>query len=151
MKKIILFSLVLLIAASCIKLEEISVKDVKLEKISFNTMTRVSLNLVLTVENANKKKIIIDDVELDIWLGETYLGLVESTEKITLQPQFNGDFAIPLQVSITNLNALTSIGHRIENMLDQFEVTGFIKIKAGAFTKKHKVTKTTIKNLLKSL
>lgn len=151
MKKIILFSFVLLMAASCVKLEEINIKDAKIENVSIKTMANIGLDLVLTIENANKKNIIIDDFELDIWLGETYLGLIESTGKTTLPPQFNGNFTIPLQVSITNLAALTTIGNNFDSMLDKFEVTGFVKVKAGAFTKKHKVTKTTIKNLLRSL
>ncbi|MDR0738531.1 MAG: hypothetical protein LBF39_05605 [Prevotellaceae bacterium] len=151
MKKIILFSFVLLMAASCVKLEEINIKDVKIENVSIKTMANIGLDLILTIENANKKNIIIDDFELDIWLGETYLGLIESTGKTTLPPQFNGNFTIPLQVSITNLAALTTIGNNFDSMLDKFEVTGFVKVKAGAFTKKHKVTKTTIKNLLRSL
>jgi LEA14-like dessication related protein len=151
MKKIILFLCVLATAVSCIKLEEITVKDIQLEKVSFNTMTNISLDLVLTVENVNKKKIIIDNAELDMWVGEVYVGLIETAEKVTLTPQFNGKVTLPLQVSITNLSALTSIGSNMENMLDQFEVTGFVKIKTGAFTKKHKVTKTTIKNLFKNL
>ncbi|MDR2449862.1 MAG: hypothetical protein LBD52_07885 [Prevotellaceae bacterium] len=151
MKKIILFSFVLLMASSCVKLEEINIKDAKIENVSIKTMANIGLDLVLTIENANKKNIIIDDFELDIWLGETYLGLIESTGKTTLPPQFNGNFAIPLQVSITNLAALTAIGNNFDSMLDKFEVTGFVKVKAGTFTKKHKVTKTTIKNLLRSL
>jgi LEA14-like dessication related protein len=151
MKKIILFFLVLWVASSCVKLEEINIKDAKIETVSLKTMTNISCNLVLTVENANKKNIIIDDAELEMWLGETYLGLIESTDKTTLPPQFNGNIAIPLQVSITNLIALTTIGTNFDTILDKFEVTGFVKVKAGAFTKKHKVTKTTIKNLLGSL
>jgi LEA14-like dessication related protein len=138
-------------ASSCVKLEEINIKDAKIENVSIKTMANIGLDLVLTIENANKKNIIIDDFELDIWLGETYLGLIESTGKTTLPPQFNGNFAIPLQVSITNLAALTAIGNNFDSMLDKFEVTGFVKVKAGTFTKKHKVTKTTIKNLLRSL
>jgi LEA14-like dessication related protein len=151
MRKIILFSFILLATASCVKLEEINVKDAKIGNVSFKTMSNISLDLVLTIENANRKNIIIDDVELDVWFGETYLGLIESTGKTTLPPQFNGNFAIPLQVSITNLTALTTIGNKFDAMLDKFEVTGFVKVKAGAFTKKHKVTKTSIKNLLRSL
>ena len=151
MKKIILFSAVLLMAVACVKLEEINIKDTKIENVSIKTMTNISLDLVLTIENANKKNIVLDDVELDIWLGETYLGLIELAGKTTLPPKFNGDFTIPLQVSITNLTALTTIGSNFENMLDKFEVTGFVKAKAGAFTRKYKVTKTTIKNLLRSL
>ena len=150
MKKIILFSLVLLMASSCTKLEEINIKDAKIENVSLNTMTNISLDLVLTVENANKKNIIIDDLELDAWMGETYLGLIEATKKTTLPPQFNGNIAIPLQVS-ANLTALSAIGNNFDMMLDKFEVTGFVKVKAGGFTKKHKVSKTTIKNLLRSL
>ncbi|MDR0692202.1 MAG: hypothetical protein LBF69_04100 [Prevotellaceae bacterium] len=151
MKKIILFSLLLLTVSSCVKLEEIKIKDAKIDNVSIKTMSNISFNLVLKIENANKKNIIIDDVELDIWLGETYLGLLESTNKTTLPSQFNGDFAIPLQASISNLAALTAIGSNFDNMLDKFEVIGFVKVKAGAFTKKHKVTKTTIKDLLRSL
>ena len=150
MKKIIFFSLVLLITSSCIKLEEINIKDVKIENVSLNTMTNISLNLVLVVENANKKNIILDDVELDAWWGETYLGLIESTGKTTLPPKFNGNIAIPLQVS-ANLTALSAIGNNFDAILDKFEVTGFVKVKAGAFTRKYKVSKTTIKNLLRSL
>ena len=151
MKKFILFSLLLLSVSSCVKLEEIKIKDTKIDNISFKTMSNISFNLVLTIENANKKNIILDDIELDIWLGETYLGILESTNKTTLPPQFNGDFTIPLQVSINNLTALTVIGNNFDNMFDKFEVTGFVKVKAGAFTKKHKVTKTTIQNLLRNL
>jgi LEA14-like dessication related protein len=151
MRKIIFFTFILLTASSCVKLEEINVKDAKIDNVSFKTMSNIGLDLVLTIENANKKNIIIDDVELDVWFGETYLGLIESTGKTTLPPQFNGKFSIPLQVSINNLTALTTIGNDFDRMLDKFEVTGFVKVKAGAFTKKHKVTKTSIKNLLKSL
>jgi LEA14-like dessication related protein len=151
MRKIILFLLVFVVVSSCVKIEEINVKDANIENVSFKTMTNISLNLVLKLENANKKKIIIDDMELDIWMGDTYLGLIESTEKTTLMPQFNGNVAIPLQVTIKNLTALTTIGNKFNNVLDKFEVTGFVKVKAGAFTKKHKITKTSIKNLLRSL
>jgi LEA14-like dessication related protein len=151
MRKIICLTLVLLAAASCIKLEEVYVKDAKIDNVTFNTMSSIGLDLVLTVENANKKNIIIDDVELDVWFGETYLGLIESTEKTTLQPQFNGTFAIPLRVSINNPVALTTIGTDFNSMLDKFEVTGFVKVKTGTFTKKHKVKKTSLKSLLKSL
>ncbi|MDR3184628.1 MAG: hypothetical protein LBT49_04400 [Prevotellaceae bacterium] len=151
MKKIILLLSVLVAVSSCIKLEEINVKDAKIEKLTFNTMTNISLDLVLTVENANKKKIIIDNAELEMWMGETYLGLLETAEKTTLSPQFNGDVALPLRVSITNLSALTSLGNDFNGLLDKFEVSGFVKVKSGAFVKKHKVTKTTIKNLLGNL
>ncbi|MDR3180610.1 MAG: hypothetical protein LBT61_01610 [Prevotellaceae bacterium] len=150
MKKIVFFSLALLMASSCVKLEEINIKNARLENVSFNTMTNISLDLIFTVENANKKNIIIDDIELDAWLGETYLGLIESTGKTALPPQFNGNITIPLQVS-ANLAGLTAIGNNFDSMLDKIEITGFIKAKAGAFTKKHKITKTTIKNLLRSL
>ena len=151
MRKIVLFVCVLLTASSCIKLEEITIKDAKIENVSFNTMTDIRLNLVLTVENANRKDIVVDDAELDMWIGDTYLGLIETAEKITLPPRLNGRLALPLRVSITNLSALTSIGNDFDNMLDKFEVTGFVKVKAGALTRKHKVTKTTIKNLLRGL
>jgi LEA14-like dessication related protein len=151
MKKIILFLFALVVLSSCVKLEEINIKDANIENVSIKTMTNISLDLVLKIENTNKKKIIIDDMELDIWTGDTYLGLIESTEKTTLTPQFSGKLAIPLQVTIKNLSALTTIGNDFDNILNKFEVTGFIKVKAGAFTKKHKVTKTTIKNLLQSL
>jgi LEA14-like dessication related protein len=151
MKKLILFLFVSVAVSSCVKLEEINVKEANIENVSIKTMTDIGLDLVLKIENANKKKIVIDNVELDIWMGDAYLGLIESTEKTTLTPQFSGKVAIPLQVTIRNLNALTAIGSNIDSVLDKFEVTGFIKVKAGAFTKKHKVTKTTIMNLLHSL
>jgi LEA14-like dessication related protein len=151
MKKIILLLSVFAVVSSCTKLEKINIKDAKIEDVVIKTMANIHLNLVLDMENANKKKIIIDDVELDVWMGDTYLGLIESTGKTTLQPQFNGNVAIPLQVSITNLNALTTIGNNFDTVLDKFEVTGFVKVKAGAFTRKLKVTKTTIKNLLQRL
>jgi LEA14-like dessication related protein len=151
MKKIILVLSVLVVASSCTKLEEINVKDAKIGNMSIKTMTNFSLDLVLKIENANKKKIIIDDVELEMWMGDAYLGLIESTEKTTLTPQFSGNLTIPLQVSLANLSALTTIGNDFDNILNKFEVTGFVKIKAGAFTRKHKVTKITIQNLLRSL
>jgi LEA14-like dessication related protein len=151
MKKILLLLFVLLTLSSCVKLEEITVKDARIENVSIKTMMSVSLDLVLTVENANKKQLVIDDAELDMWVGETYLGLIEIAEKTTLPPKFSGKLAVPLQVSITNLTALTTIGNDFDGVLEKFEVTGFVKVKAGAFTRKHKVTKTTIKNLLLSL
>jgi hypothetical protein len=38
-----------------------------------------------------------------------------------------------------------------ESFLDKFDVTGFVKVKAGAITKKHKVAKTTLLDLLQNL
>jgi LEA14-like dessication related protein len=151
MKKIIFLGVILFLASSCVKLEEINIKNVKIENVSFKTMTNIGLDLVVNVENPNKTAIILDNAELDAWLGETYLGLIETTEKTTLAPQTNGEVRIPLQISIANLSGLTAIGNNFDTILDKFEVTGFVKVKAGSFTKKHKVTKTTIKNLLKSL
>jgi LEA14-like dessication related protein len=151
MKKIILFLLVSVAVSSCVKLGDINVKDASIENVSIKTMSDIRLDLVLKIDNANKKKIVIDDVELDIWMGGTYLGLIELTGKTTLMPQFSGKVAIPLQMTIRNLNALTALGRNVDSMFDKFEVTGFVKVKAGAFTRKHKVTKTTIKNLLHSL
>ncbi|MDR3235866.1 MAG: hypothetical protein LBT48_03970 [Prevotellaceae bacterium] len=156
MKKIILFGFMLLAFSSCAKLEEINVKDAKIKNVSFNTMTDISLDLVLTIENPNTRKILIDNVELDAWLGETHLGLVETLEKTALPPKFNGDVKIPLQLTFSSLQALTVIANNAEslnfdNLLDKFEVTGFAKIKMGAFVRKHKIERTTIKKLLESL
>jgi LEA14-like dessication related protein len=151
MKKIILFGFMLLAFSSCAKLEEIKVKDAKIKNVAFNTMTEVTLDLVLTVENPNTKKISIDNVELDAWLGETHLGLVETLKKTALPPSFTGDVEIPLQLTCSNLKALMAIANDFDKIFDKFEVTGFAKIKMGAFVRKHKIERTTIKKLLQDL
>jgi LEA14-like dessication related protein len=151
MKKIILLCSILFIAVSCTKFEEISIEDARVKNPTFLSMTDISLSLSLKVNNPNKQAIDITDAELDIWLEDTYLGYMEIMEKVTIPGNSNDYIDIPIEVTIKNLTALTVMNGVADNLLDKFEVTGFIKLKSGALRKKHNVTKTTIINLLRSI
>ena len=120
--RILLLSLPLLLLGSCIKQEDISLKEV--ENVSVQGFSRI--DLTLKVENRSGSKLRVESARLDLRRGEMPL---VPRKSVTSVP-------VTLRLKLSNpLGALGLMGD-LKGMIPQLTVSGEITAKAGWARKK---------------
>ncbi|MCL2098202.1 MAG: hypothetical protein FWH23_05530 [Bacteroidales bacterium] len=152
MKKILLFVGVIVIATvSCTNYKDVSFEHVGTEDVSFQSTSKINLILGLKVNNPTKKKLTLTEGTLELFQQNRNLGTIVVSEPMVIAPKSNDYKQLKLNVTIKDFMALIGINMSDSNLLEQFDVEGFIKVKAGMATKKLNVQRTNFNNLLQSL
>ncbi len=151
MRKLFLFCVLLFTVYSCANYEDINVVDVRVDNLSFQSTTQITLTLGVKVDNPTKKTITVSDGELGVYRGDEKLADMTLSTPTVIAAQSNEYNQLALQVEVKNIMALAGLNTNDSKLLEQFDVEGFLKIKSGAASKKIKIDRTSFKNLLLSL
>lgn len=148
----IFFASILLLLASCGRVNDINVKGisgVQLRGISKNV---VMLNLDVDVENPNKRKITITHIEFQAWLRDRELGKFRITESIKLAPRSNCRYTVPVEIELRTIaDAFRLVTGSVDDLLDIIEVEGYIIGRSFPVRKKIEVARQPFKNLANTL
>lgn len=151
MRKSLFLCFLLLTFISCANYEDISVVDVRVDNISFQSTSQIMLTLGVKVDNPTRKTLKISDGVVDVFRGEQNLATMSVSEPATVAPKSNDYNRLTLQVQVKDLMALAGLNAHDSAVLDQFDVEGFLKVKSGIASRKLKIDRTNFKSLLQSL
>ncbi len=130
--RILLLSLPLLLLGSCIKQEDISLKEV--ENVSVQGFSRI--DLTLKVENRSGSKLRVESARLDLRRGEMPLVDLILGEPVLVPRKSVTSVPVTLRLKLSNpLGALGLMGD-LKGMIPQLTVSGEITAKAGWARKK---------------
>jgi LEA14-like dessication related protein len=154
MKKIALFISLLLLTAACSNnYRDISIEDARPEDVSFQSTSSVMLTVGLKVNNPTNKKLTITEGIVELFQQNRNVATLTVSEPAEIAPKSNEYNRLVLNVAIKDLMALASLAGmdmNSTNMLEQFDVEGFVKVKAGIARKKVNIERTNAKNFLQS-
>lgn len=128
----LLLILPLILLGSCIKQEDITLKEV--ENISVQGFSRIDLSL--KVENQSGSKLRIEDARMELCRGEMPLVDLMLSEPILIPRKSTSSIPVSLRLKLANpLGALSLMGD-LKSTLSQLTVSGEITAKAGWARKK---------------
>jgi len=151
--QLIFISFVLTLFSSCGNYNDISItsfNNVKFRGLNQNT---ILLSFDIEVDNPNRRKISVTDIEFNTWINDRELGTFRITETIKLTPCSKRGYVIPAEIqlkTIADAFKLATSGS-MESMLDRLEVEGSIKAKSFPVRKTIKVNRQPFRNLASSL
>jgi len=152
MKKIVLFVVLLFITLACSsKYKDVSIEDARVDNFSFQSTSKIILTLGIKVNNPTNKKLTITNGTLDLFQQNRNLATLSVGDPTIIPPKSNEYSQLVLNVTVKDLMALIGINPNDSNLLNQFDVEGFLKVKAGVASKKIKIERTKFSNLLQSL
>ena len=151
MKKIAPFlSLIFMTVACSTNYKDISIEDVRVDNFSFKSTSTILLILDVKVNNPTKKKLSITDGSMEVFLQDRNVGNLSVSSPTVIAPKSNDYNKLVFNGTIKDFMALIGINLKDKQLLEQFDVEGFLKVKAGAAGKKFKIEKTNFKNLLQN-
>jgi LEA14-like dessication related protein len=130
--------------------KDISIEDVRVDNFSFKSTSTILLILDVKVNNPTKKKLSITDGSMEVFLQDRNVGNLFVSSPTVIAPKSNDYNKLVLNGTIKDFMALIGINLKDKQLLEQFDVEGFLKVKAGAAGKKLKIEKTNFKNLLQN-
>ncbi|MDR0295032.1 MAG: hypothetical protein LBH91_02420 [Prevotellaceae bacterium] len=151
MKRIALFVALISITVACSKYKDISVEDAQYGNFSMQSTSKFTLTLDIKVNNPTKRKITITEGILDIFLQDRNVATLSVGAPTIIASKSNVYHQLLLNGTIKDFMALTGINFNNSDLLEQFDVEGFLKAKAGVAGKKINIERTSFKNLLQSL
>lgn len=152
MKKIAFIAGILFIAMACSnKYKDISLEDARIDDFSFQSTSKIILTLGIKVNNPTKKKLTINEGILELFQQNRNLATLSVSGTTAIAPRSNEYNKLVLNVAIKDFMALMTINPNDSNLLHQFDVEGFLKVKAGIASKKLTIQRTNFSNLLQSL
>ncbi len=152
MKRLIQFAILIsfsLLFSSCGKFKEVNVIGLKEVKLRGMKNKVILLDLSLEVENTNKRRIVISDINFHAWLNDKQLGELRSTEKIILKPDTTQVYTIPVEIELrTMADAFKLMGGDTDALMERLTVEGYIKGRVFPFSKKIRVEKQPLSQLV---
>jgi len=88
---------------------------------------------------------------LELFQQNRNLGTLSVSQPAVIPPKSNEYTPLVLNVTVKDLMALMNINLSADDFFEQFDVEGFLKVKAGMAGKKIKIERTKFNNLLQSL
>lgn len=132
--------LIVLLLTSCLKFEEVEIKDIK--QIKFEEFGNQSLTLAadIKIENPNSFSISLVDSEFDLYIKDEKIGVGEIISDLKLPSQSNAYYDVMIKSEFSELKANTIVSLMQASLFSKkkipFRVSGFIKGKALMITKK---------------
>jgi len=151
MRKIALFVALIFITVACSKYKDIRIEDVRPGDISFQSTSKIALTLDVKINNPTKSKITITDGTLEIFQQNRNLGTLSVSAPTVIAPKSNDYNQLKLNLTVKDFMALIGINLNNPDLLEQFDVEGFLKVKAGAVGRKINIERTNLKNMQQSL
>ena len=154
MKRVVFFALsVLFLLTSCVKYDDISVDDVRVNDIKFESTSKIIVKLSIKVDNGTKKNLTLKNAAFDI---ETANSVVFANFQLLraaqVKPMSDDYYPVEAQVNISDLLALISYGIDIRNPdIDKIFATGTMKLKAGCMVHTLKVKHMSLQQLRNSI
>ncbi|MBN1988304.1 MAG: LEA type 2 family protein [Bacteroidales bacterium] len=145
---VILISFSLLLSG-CGKFKEVNILGLKEVKLRGMKNKVILLDLSLEVQNSNKRRIVISDINFHAWLNDKQLGELRSTNKIVLKADTTQIYSIPVEIELrTMADAFKLMGGNTNALLEQLTVEGYIKGRVFPFTRKIRVEKQPLSQLV---
>ena len=151
MRKIALFVALIFITVACTNYDDIRVEDVRYGGLSAQSTSKIILTLDVKINNPTKKKLTITDGTLELFQQDRNLATLSVSNPMVIAPKSNEYNQLVLNVTVKDFMALLGIKLNSNDFLEQFDVEGFLKVKAGAAGKKLNIPRTNFNNLLQSL
>ncbi len=151
MRKSLLLGFLSLMLISCTNYKNVSVVDVRVDNISFQSTSQIFLTLGVKVDNPTGKKLTIDQGILNVFRDEHNLATLTVNDSITIAPKSNEYNKLEVHVEVKDLIALANLNVKDSKALEQFDVEGYLKVKSGLFSKRLKIDRMNFNDLLKSL
>lgn len=122
-------------------------KGVKFVSLDRNTLC---FNLTLDAENTKCGAVKLKDVDFTAWLGERELGTIKTTQKIKLKGRRRSDCEVPIELELKTIADALKLTNFNEKLLSQIKVEGSMRGSRMLVTKKIKVDKQPLIDLIKS-
>ena len=151
MRKTALFVALICITVACTNYDDIRVEDVRYGNLSAQSTSKIILTLDVKINNPTKKKLTITDGTLELFQQNRNLATLSVSNPMVIAPKSSEYKQLVLDVTVKDFMALLGIKLNSNDLLEQFDVEGFLKVKAGAAGKKLNIPRTNFKNLLQSL
>ncbi len=151
MKKSLLLGFLSLMLISCTNYKNISIVDIRPDNVSFLNTSQVLLTLGVKVDNPTGKKLTLDQGILEVFRDGQNLATLTVNDSITIAPKSNEYNKLEVLVEVKDLIALVNLDMNDRNTLEQFDVEGYLKVKSGLFSKRLKIDRMNLNDLLKSL
>jgi len=151
MKKIALFVALIFITVACTNYKDISIEDVRYGSLSAQSTSKIILTLDVKINNPTKKKLTITDGTLELFQQNRNLASLSVGSPTVIAPKSNEYNQLVLNITLKDFMAFLGINPNNPDLLEQFDVEGFLKVKAGAVGKKINIQRTNFKNLHQNL
>jgi len=151
MRKNLFLCFLLFSVISCTKYDDISIVDVRVDNISFQSTSQILLTLGVKVDNPTKKTLVLREGILEVFRNEQNLATMTVSDPAIVAPKSNEYNKLVVQVRAKDLMALYSMSMSGNISPESFDVEGFLKIKAGTASRKMKIDRMNLNDLLQSL
>ncbi|MBP6455210.1 MAG: LEA type 2 family protein [Chitinophagaceae bacterium] len=129
-----LLSFFTIIASSCNQIKDLEYKGVGETKMESLQLNNAKMRIVLQYFNPNKFGLDVKETQLEVYGNDTYLGIAEQPEAMSVPANSAFDFPI-----IINFNPLKAVGSAFKNLTAKtikLHVKGTAKVgKGGVFVK----------------
>ncbi len=105
MRKSLLLGFLSLMLISCTNYKNVSVVDVRVDNISFQSTSQIFLTLGVKVDNPTGKKLTIDQGILNVFRDEHNLATLTVNDSITIAPKSNEYNKLEVHVEVKDLIA----------------------------------------------
>lgn len=149
---IFIFSAILLVSTSCLRMDQINIRD--LEDITITSLNDdiIKMEMSFIISNPNDFRFRVSDVNLDIIVGDKVIGNISDMPPFDLLPDSVQSLKLPVSI---DLKVLESEGNDIVKTLikkgGRMRVKGYFSARAFLFTMQVEVDKERRINIFKSL
>lgn len=115
MKKLILLFTLVPLLMSCTKFDNVEISEI--DRVNFKGFenNNIKLELRLKIDNPNKFKIVVDNMDLKVYVNNSYLGRISSDEKISIARKSNQFYEINTNVRLANIFTGFSVFSKVQN------------------------------------
>ena len=138
--------------SSCMQSEDLKLNEVESVVIKSIDNDEMKMNISLLINNPNKLRFRVNEIDLGIFAGDVELGRVEDIEAFDLLPDSVQSYSIPVVVSFENIeNNANQITKALLKKGGKMRLKGYIEARSFIFSKKIEIDKEKRINLLKSI
>lgn len=132
---------------SCEEYKNIEVGEIKGINLIELGSQKISLDVLLQIENSNHINFRIAGVDLDVIVNNEYLGKITSVREVLILKKSNAVYSFPIEVEYTGTNilkgAFTVISMVAEKKIE-LRIKGFFKVKSFLFSRKINVEESNV-------
>ena len=112
LKIVLFFSTLVLLFSSCGSFSDVVISDPADFKIKGFEDNMLAVSIALPAENPTAYKITVLEIESKVFLNETYLGKIVTTERVVLPPHSKDTYDLNLNIRVANIfgTAFTVMG-----------------------------------------
>jgi len=148
-KQTYFYILIILLLTSCSGFQELDIGKVNHYQFLGFKDNKLNFNLTFAVDNPNRYKIIISEINLYAYINDRPLGIVEMNDKLIIEKNSKKDYIVPINIKITNLMGSFSLLSNPNDIISKLSFDGYIKARKGIIFSTIKIDKETSKQYIR--